>query len=163
MLKLCCWRNQMVLSSFSVGSTLAGAPPHQVIVQTQMPPPHHTVPHLGPPHLISTNPPPASSPQPLMTTVQPELVPASLPVWGSSAPAGIPTQQIIQQVRPLGWIADQIHIYFHVDRKSFVLWRNIWFFFSVLICKLLLHTRVYGFNYLDFPFLTCILTWCLSL
>ena len=37
------------------------------------------------------------------------------------------------------------------------------FFFSVLICKLLLHTRVYGFNYLDFPFLTCILTWCLSL
>lgn len=88
----------VLTSNNPVGSTLAGAPPHQVIVQTQMPPPHHTIPHLGPPHLISTNPPPASSPQPLMTTVQPELVPASLPVWGSSAPAGIPTQQIIQQI-----------------------------------------------------------------
>lgn len=85
--------------NFSVCSTLAGGPPQQVIVQAQVPPPPHGIPHLGHPHLISTNPPPASSPQPLMTTVQPELVPTSLPVWGSSAPGAMPTQQIIQQVQ----------------------------------------------------------------
>lgn len=84
---------------FSVCSTLAGGPPQQVIVQAQVPPPPHGIPHLGHPHLISANPPPASSPQPLMTTVQPELVPTSLPLWGSSAPGAMPTQQIIQQVQ----------------------------------------------------------------
>lgn len=88
-----------VLTSHNqVCSTLAGGPPQQVIVQAQVPPPPHGIPHLGHPHLISTNPPPASSPQPLMTTVQPELVPTSLPVWGSSAPGAMPTQQIIQQI-----------------------------------------------------------------
>ncbi|XP_061172672.1 KH homology domain-containing protein 4-like isoform X1 [Saccostrea echinata] len=87
----------VLTSNNPVGSSIAGPHPQQVIVQTQVPPPH-AVPHLGPQHLYPGNPPPASSPQPLMTTVQPELVPASLPMWGSPAPAGMPAQQIIQQI-----------------------------------------------------------------
>jgi hypothetical protein len=90
----------------AVGSTLTGAHPQQVLVQTQVPPPPpHAMPHLGHPHLIQTNPPPATSPPPMMTTVQPELVPASVPLWGSPSPAGIPAQQIIQQVS-VGWNSD---------------------------------------------------------
>ncbi|XP_048731996.2 uncharacterized protein LOC125648959 isoform X2 [Ostrea edulis] len=88
-----------VLTSNNPGSTITGPHPQQVLVQTQVPPPPpHAVPHLGHPHLIQTNPPPTSSPQPMMTTVQPELVPTSVPLWGSPSPAGIPAQQILQQI-----------------------------------------------------------------